>query len=97
MSRQSIISRLQFEKAQIAAAEKLLGLVERDLISFPEDHQPGMRVPAGGSSCAKCNWLADDGLSCTNDYFIKWNGGTGLLPYPANEYCSDWFEWDGQE
>lgn len=58
---------------------------------FPPDHQPGMQVPKGGSSCASCSYLGEDGASCTNDYFIQWNGSP-QLPNPADEYCSDWYE-----
>ena len=58
---------------------------------LPSDHQLGMRVPKGGSSCAKCEYLADR-VTCGNKGFAKWNGGTGKLPYPANEYCCDLYE-----
>lgn len=58
---------------------------------YPDDHQPGMKVPKGGSSCAKCEYLGSNGKSCTNEYFVKWNG-SAKLPAPADQYCSDWFE-----
>lgn len=58
---------------------------------YPKDHQPGMRVPKGGSSCSSCEYLGDDGETCTNEYFIKWHG-SDKLPAPADEYCSDWYE-----
>lgn len=63
---------------------------------YPPDHQAAMRVPKGGSICSKCEYLGDDGKSCTNEYFIKWEGenkpaGSDELPFPADEYCSDWF------
>jgi hypothetical protein len=58
---------------------------------YPPDHQPGMRVPKGGSSCSNCEYLGQDEKSCTNKYFIKWNGGP-KLPAPADSYCSDWYE-----
>ena len=58
-------------------------------VTYPADHKPGMKVPKGGSSCAKCEYLANG--ACTNKYFIKWNG-SGKLPAPPDEYCSDWFE-----
>jgi len=62
---------------------------------YPSDHRPGMKVPKGGSSCAKCEYLdkASTHMApiCNNRYFIKWNGSR-RLPAPADEYCSDWFE-----
>lgn len=57
---------------------------------FPKDHQPGMRVPKGGSSCAKCKYLKP-GNRCGNEYFQQWHG-SDKIPAPAAEYCSDWFE-----
>lgn len=62
--------------------------------TYPADHRDkvGMRVPKGGSSCAKCEYLGKDGASCTNKYWIKWNNGNAKLPAPADEYCSDYFE-----
>lgn len=61
-------------------------------IEYPADHEPGMRVPKGGSSCAKCEYLKDKNKRlCGNEYFIKWNG-SDKIPAPVNEYCSDWFE-----
>jgi len=58
---------------------------------FPPNHRPGMRVPTGGSSCSKCEYLRKDKKSCGNEYFIKWHGND-VIPAPVNEYCSDWFE-----
>lgn len=58
---------------------------------YPPDHQAGMQVPKGGSSCASCKYLGPDQASCTNDYFVQWNGGP-QLPAPPDEYCSDWYE-----
>lgn len=57
---------------------------------YPLDHKPGMKVPKGGSMCANCEYF-DGKESCKNEYFIKWNG-TGKLPAPADQYCSDWWE-----
>jgi hypothetical protein len=50
-----------------------------------------MQVQKGVSSCASCKYLGQDGASCTNQYFIAWNGSP-QLPNPADEYCSDWYE-----
>lgn len=57
---------------------------------YPANHKPGMKIPKGGSMCANCKFF-DGKDSCKNEYFIKWNG-TGKLPAPADEYCSDWYE-----
>ena len=57
---------------------------------LPPDHQPGMRVPKGGSSCAKCQFVSEDKKHCSSKYFQEW-AGTDELPAPADEYCSDWF------
>lgn len=58
---------------------------------FPADHQPGMRVPKGGSSCASCEYYKGN-MTCGNEYFIKWRG-SNHIPAPApDEYCSDWYE-----
>lgn len=59
--------------------------------TYPDDHKAGMRVPKGGSSCASCEYLGKDKKSCTNKHFIKWHG-SDVLPAPADEYCSDWYE-----
>ena len=59
--------------------------------TYPKNHKPGMKVPQGGSMCANCEYLGEDEKTCTNEYFIKWNGSK-FLPAPADEYCSDWYE-----
>lgn len=58
---------------------------------YPKDHQLGMRVPMGGSSCAKCSYVSDDLKKCGNEVFQKWNGGA-KLPAPAAAYCCDLYE-----
>ena len=58
--------------------------------TYPDAHKAGMRVPKGGSSCASCKYLEGKN-KCNSTYFIKWNGNN-LLPVPADEYCSDWYE-----
>lgn len=57
---------------------------------LPPNHQLGMRVPKGGSSCASCEYLASD-TTCGNDGFIAWNGSANL-PAPKDEYCCDLYE-----
>lgn len=59
-------------------------------VTYPDDHKPGMRVPKGGSSCYSCEYLKN-GNECSNEYYQKW-AGTNKLPYPADQYCSDWYE-----
>lgn len=56
---------------------------------LPPNHKPGIKVPKGGSSCSNCKFW--NGSECTNEYFIKWNG-SGTIPAPPDEYCSDWYE-----
>src|SRR6185312_4331298 len=57
---------------------------------LPPNHQLGMKVPKGGSSCSKCKFLATP-TTCGNKGFIKWNG-EAKLPAPSNEYCCDLYE-----
>src|SRR6185312_3258471 len=57
---------------------------------LPPNHQLGMKVPKGGSSCSKCRFLATP-TTCGNKGFIKWNG-EAKLPAPSNEYCCDLYE-----
>lgn len=66
-------------------------------ITYDKDHQPGMRVPKGGSSCSTCKYVSEDGKHCSEKHFQKWRKSLGAedpseLPHPANEYCSDWYE-----
>lgn len=58
---------------------------------YPPGHKPGMKVPKGGSMCANCRFLGKDKESCTNKYFIKWNG-SDIIPAPIDMFCSDWYE-----
>jgi hypothetical protein len=60
-------------------------------VNYPDDHQPGMQVPKGGSMCANCKYLGEDQKSCTEENFIAWNGGP-IIPGAIDEYCSDWYE-----
>ena len=59
--------------------------------TYPADHKAAMRVPFGGSSCVTCVYVNKSGTHCSNKHFIKWHG-SAKLPYPAEEYCSDWYE-----
>jgi len=58
---------------------------------YPPGHKFGMRVPHGGSSCAKCEYVTKDKRHCSNKYFIQWNGAS-FLPAPAEDYCCDVFQ-----
>lgn len=60
-------------------------------LDVPAGHKVGMAVPAGGSNCAKCEYVSTDEKKCSNEFFVKWNGGK-TLPEPANEYCCDFFD-----
>jgi len=62
---------------------------------YPKIHLLGMRVPKGGSSCAKCMFLTNK-TECRNKYFIQWrkDGGAAqpeVIPAPIDEYCCDLF------
>ncbi len=59
-------------------------------ITYPADHLVGMRVPVGGSDCAKCKYVREH--DCSNDLFVKWNNGNRRIPEPTNEYCCDLYE-----
>lgn len=68
-------------------------------IEYPKDHEAGMIVPKGGSSCKTCEYLKDAGKEdigvkpvCTNTYFIKWNKNSNIIPGPIDSYCSDFYE-----
>jgi hypothetical protein len=60
-------------------------------IEYPKDHEPGMKVPKGGSSCASCKYLRPE-LECSNEYFQKWHGSNKIPTKDASSYCSDWYE-----
>lgn len=61
----------------------------KKLPDYPKNHPVGMRVPEGGSNCAKCTYVK--GQSCTQPLFIQWNGSP-LIPQPTDRYCCDFFE-----
>lgn len=63
---------------------------ERAEKALPPDHQLGMRIPKGGSMCARCEFLSSP-TTCGNKGFVEWNGGA-KLPDPADEYCCDLYE-----
>ena len=59
--------------------------------TYPSDHEPAMRVPIGGSSCKTCRYVTKDLKNCGNRHFVAWHGSP-VLPFPADQYCSDWYE-----
>lgn len=62
---------------------------------LPPHHNPGMRVPRGGSSCANCTYVYHDASGkphCWEPGFVLWNKGTRLPVDDARDYCSDWWE-----
>ena len=64
------------------------------LFILPPYHEPGMKVPHGGTSCANCKWLDErrDGPHCVEPGFVLWNRGTKIPVADARDYCSDWWE-----
>jgi hypothetical protein len=64
--------------------------------TYPKDHRFGLKVPKGGSSCAKCFFISKDGKHCGSDYFQHWQKSLdvedpSLIPGPADAYCCDVF------
>lgn len=62
---------------------------------LPDNHQAGMIVPKGGSSCATCKYFSEKNGEnhCGNTYWIQWNGGDTRIPIDdPTTYCSDWYE-----
>jgi len=57
---------------------------------LPDDHKPAIKVPKGGSCCANCKYWK--GTECGNEYYIKFNDGSGQISAPPDEFCSDWYE-----
>lgn len=62
------------------------------LPSYPANHQVGMKVPKGGSSCSKCEYVS--GERCRQEKWVRWHGGN-LIPEPTDSYCCDFFEAKG--
>ncbi len=62
---------------------------------YKEDHLVGMKVPNGGSSCAKCKHLVNK-TQCDDKEFIDWNYGDPEIPAKdMNSYCCDFFKIKG--
>lgn len=83
--------------AGAAAGAYGASLTHRDskgrLFVLPPYHEPGMRVPHGGTSCANCKYVYydRDKPHCSEPGFILWNGGTRIPVDDARDYCSDWW------
>lgn len=73
------------------SASEVLGGKKKGKISYPPDHEPGMAVPKGGSSCATCEYYKGR-MRCGNTFFVKWNGSDKIPAKSPDEYCSDWYE-----
>ena len=59
-------------------------------VDYPANHLVGMKVPVGGSNCAKCVFVRGD--DCSNAQFVKWNFGDHKIPGNINAYCCDFFD-----
>lgn len=62
---------------------------------YPPNHKVGMKVPVGGSDCAKCSYWTDN--ECSNKYFRQWNNRSGKIPTSSDRYCCDFFETSKKE
>ncbi len=60
-------------------------------IIYPKNHKPAIKVPKGGSCCAKCKFWDVEHKHCDNKYYRMWSGKKEI-PENPNEYCSDWYE-----
>jgi hypothetical protein len=61
---------------------------------LPLAHRPAMAVPKGGSSCSTCRYYHPQGGyfgQCGEPNFKRFYGTT-MIPCPADEFCSDWYE-----
>jgi len=58
---------------------------------YPVNHKPGMRVTKGGSMCANCEYHEHEDNLFNNKYWLKWHDGNANIPYPADEYCCNWW------
>lgn len=70
---------------------------------------PGMRVPDGGSNCAKCIYLSPFNESeCVNTGYVNArylgkragdgrfvDGKTGDVIGDPNQFCCNFFDWEG--
>ena len=66
-------------------------LLNEGPIEYPENHKPGIRVNKGGSMCGNCEYHEKQENLCNNKYWLKWHNGDAKIPYPADEYCCNWW------
>lgn len=65
---------------------------------YGKNHKVGMEVPAGGSNCAKCKHVSEDGKRCDDDEFQAWQASKGIenpevIPADSPDvYCCDYFK-----
>lgn len=71
-----------------------IAVSKKKLPEYPADHKVGMKVPKGGSNCAKCEYVS--GNNCANKYFVAWLG-TNKIPAPIDSYCCDFFNTNDSE
>jgi len=93
---------MTFTKSGIEPIFKKRDKEKKKVALYPADHIAAMPVPKGGSSCSKCEYLGKDKKTCTQKDFIAWEGpnkpaGSDVIPEPIDEFCSDWFDWDGRK
>ena len=69
----------------------ILKELQEGKIEYPSDHQPGMRVTKGGSMCGNCEYHIAEDNKCKNEYWLKWHNNNEEIPYPADEYCCNWW------
>jgi hypothetical protein len=61
----------------------------RKLPVYPPNHQLGMVVPKGGSSCKSCEYVR--GQKCAEKHYISWKGDA-IIPVPVDQWCCDFYE-----
>ena len=69
----------------------LIKILKEGKIEYPADHEPGMRVTKGGSMCGNCEYHEAESNLCNNKYWLQWNNGDTEIPYPADDYCCNWW------
>lgn len=74
----------------------------------PSPSPPGIRVPCGGSCCANCMYVTQDGRHCINPTYITLSyrgkrsgddrfidGKTGRVITNPWEFCCNVYDWRG--
>jgi hypothetical protein len=68
------------------------GILNTTQAKYPKNHKVGMKVPKGGSDCAKCEYWDNKNKVCKNSYFRKLVNKYGKIGASPDEYCCDFFE-----